>query len=537
MLVYDKYVNVKETPQSESIPGKTMVKNGAGGYVFAVSDWEGLERFLILGAEGGSYYVREKELVVQNAKVVERCIKEDGVRVVNKVVEISLAGRAPKNSSALFVLAMCSSPIFADDKTRKEALAKLTSVARTGTHLFEFIRYSKAVGRGWGRSMKRAVQSWYQEKTPDKLAFQLVKYRNRGGWSHRDVLRLCKPVPVDVYHDNLYAWVTGGKTDFVDIPKIVDGFERCRRVRWEHALATKAIVSIINTYGLPHEAIPTEFKDQRDVWDALLVNMPIMATVRNLANMTRIGLLTPMSQAEKIVIDRLENTDILLKSRIHPLQILAALTTYSRGYSMKQGDRTWTPNPHIVDVLDSAFYTTFKNVDVTGKRWVLALDVSGSMTFDNLAGVGGITPREGTAAMALITASVEKQYTIVGFTRDISTLNISPRMRLDDAIESISNLPFGGTDCAQPMLWAMKNNIQADVFVIYTDNETWAGNIHPILALRDYQQKMGIAAKLIVVGMTSDGFSIADPNSPLMMDVVGFDTSVPQVMSEFVSDK
>ena len=33
--------------------------------------------------------------------------------------------------------------------------------------------------------------------------------------------------------------------------------------------------------------------------------------------------------------------------------------------------------------------------------------------------------------------------------------------------------------------------------------------------------------------MTSNGFSIADPNDAGMLDVVGFDTATPQVISGF----
>jgi 60 kDa SS-A/Ro ribonucleoprotein len=44
---------------------------------------------------------------------------------------------------------------------------------------------------------------------------------------------------------------------------------------------------------------------------------------------------------------------------------------------------------------------------------------------------------------------------------------------------------------------------------------------------------MGIPAKLIVVGMTVNNFSIADPSDAGMMDVVGFDTATPQLMADF----
>ena len=86
------------------------------------------------------------------------------------------------------------------------------------------------------------------------------------------------------------------------------------------------------------------------------------------------------------------------------------------------------------------------------------------------------------------------------------------------------------------MLWAAQHKIETDVFVIYTDSETWAGKVHPHLALEQYRQKMGIAARLIVVGLTATQFSIANPNDAGMLDVVGFDTSVPAVIANFVRD-
>jgi 60 kDa SS-A/Ro ribonucleoprotein len=115
----------------------------------------------------------------------------------------------------------------------------------------------------------------------------------------------------------------------------------------------------------------------------------------------------------------------------------------------------------------------------------------------------------------------------------LTPLAISPRQRLDDVVKTVSNLPFGGTDCALPMLYAQAQELEIDTFAIYTDSETWAGSIHPAQALLDYRQASGIAARLVVVGMVSNGFSIADPADPGMLDVVGFDTATPQLISDF----
>jgi 60 kDa SS-A/Ro ribonucleoprotein len=90
------------------------------------------------------------------------------------------------------------------------------------------------------------------------------------------------------------------------------------------------------------------------------------------------------------------------------------------------------------------------------------------------------------------------------------------------------------TDCALPMVWARQNRIKVAAFVTYTDSETWAGGIHPAQALRQYRDEFSGNAKSVVVGMTSNGFTLADPDDRGMLDVIGFDTSVPAVISDFI---
>jgi 60 kDa SS-A/Ro ribonucleoprotein len=189
------------TPQSRPIPG--TVANSAGGHVFAIDDWARLDRFLVLGAEGGSYYAGEAALTRDNAQAVLRAIAADGVRAVARIVATSEAGRAPKNDPALFALALAAaSPELA---TRRAALAALPRVARTGMHLFQFAGFVQG-SRGWGRALRRAVGAWYLDQPVDRLAYQLVKYRQRDGWSHRDLLRLAHPQTTDPARASLLDW-------------------------------------------------------------------------------------------------------------------------------------------------------------------------------------------------------------------------------------------------------------------------------------------------------------------------------------------
>lgn len=537
---YTKHVSTKATPQMQPTLGKDEVQNSAGGYVFAVDAWTQLDRFLILGSEGGTYYASEQKLTVDNAKAVGKLIDQDGVRVVNRVVEISDAGRAPKNDPALFVLAMAAK--LGNDETRKAALKALPKVARIGTHLFHFAQFVEAFG-GWGRGLRTAVANWYNQKPIDKLVMQVLKYQSRDGWSHRDLLRLSHAKAPSEDYNELYKYIVDGelKAEMSDRLRVVRAVEDMK-----HFTEARDVVNYIVDFGLPRECVPTQFLNSPEVWEALLDKMGAEAMIRNLGKMTSVGLIAPMSKASKLVAERLNNAEFLQGARLHPMKALVAMKTYAQGRGVLGGN-TWHPDAKVVDALDAAFYKAFKAVEPTGKRHMLALDVSGSMSMYNVAGMTGITPRIGSAAMALVTAAVEEDTAFIAFTSapgaryggmhggdsGITQVNISPRQRLDDVMNVLASLRMGGTDCALPMLYAAERKIPVDTFCVYTDNETWAGRVKPFQALKQYRDKMGIPAKLVVVGMTSTGFSIADPSDAGMMDVVGFDTATPGIIADF----
>ena len=515
------------TPQSEPLPGQ--VANSAGGYSFGVDDWSRLQRFLVLGSEGGSYYATEKKLTADNCAAVKRCIAADGVRVVQAVVDVSDAGRAPKNDPAILALALCLKT--GDAATRKAASAAVPKVCRIGTHLMHLAAFVNDIG-GWGRGTKRAFGQWYQEKSASDLAYQLVKYQSRDGWSNRDILRLAHPKAPTVDHATLFAWACGKEVDETLLPPIVQAF-----LRLKAAPSVGLAANLIGTHNLPREAIPTELLKDPTVWAAMLPKMGLTALIRNLATMTRIGLITSGSDAASLVCSRITDGEQLRKSRVHPIALLSALKTYQSGHALR-GDSSWKPVTKVTDALDAAFYASFGNVQPTGKRIELALDVSGSMTCGTIAGVPGLTPMEAEVAMAMVTAAVEPNYSLSAFsTKYIRDLDISPRRRLDDNIRQVNRFPHGGTDCSLPMLMAMKENRKVDAFVVYTDSETWAGRVHPPEALREYRRRGGVPnAKLGVVAMLANPFTIADPNDPGMLDVVGFDTATPNVLSAFIAD-
>lgn len=537
MMRLTRYFSTRRTPQTESMPGSAMVRDSAGGHAYAVDDWARLDRFVILGTEGGTYYASAREITRESAEAVMRCLAEDGARAVARIVEISEAGRAPRQDPAIFALAMAAG--VGDDATRSAALAALPRVCRTGTHLFQFADAVEGF-RGWGRGLRRAVARWYTEMDLDRLVLQVIKYRARGArghrWSHRDLLRLAHPVTAadQVARRALFEHICRPEAEITSVPALaqLEAAQRLARMTDGHEAAR-----LIAEHRLPREAVPTELLREPRVWRALMADMPMGAMIRSLARMTEIGFLAPGSEAARTVVTRLGDVERLRRARVHPLALLAAMRTYAQGHGMR-GDLVWEPVTEVVDALDGAFYDAFQTVEPTGRRLMLALDVSASMDWGTVAG-SPLTPREASAAMALMTAACEMRgpglVYVTAFAERMVPVTISPRQRLDDVIARTAALPFGGTDCAAPIVYAQERRIQVDAFVIYTDSETWCGDIHPVQALAEYRRRMGIAARLVVVAMTSAGFSIADPEDPGTLDVVGFDTATPALIADFVT--
>jgi 60 kDa SS-A/Ro ribonucleoprotein len=522
------------TPQSGQADER-QVPNSAGGWAFTVPGAARVMRFLTLGTDGGTYYVSEQALTKDNAAVILDWARNRTAELVTMAAEVSVAGRAPRNNPALFAIAACAA--LGDAEGRRLAMSRMPEVARTGTHLFTFVAYLEQF-RGWGRTVRRGVAGWYLGKDPDDLAYQLVKYRQREGWTHLDVLRSIRRhitdyrETVDQPHRDLFNWLARGVTERDPLPRMIEGYQLARDIgRAGEAGKTAAYSQLIRDYpGLPWEALPDETLSSPETWRALLDNgLPQGALLRQLPRLTRLGVLDPLGGSHlAAVCAQLKDPARLLKARVHPVAVLIAAKTYAAGQGKGS---SWTPVPQVTQALSDAFYAAFAAVEPSGKRTLLALDISGSMTFTDIAGLP-VTPREVTAAMSLVTMATEPSWGVYGFSTEFMPLQLSPGMRLDQALRHMNGLPFGGTDCSLPMLEAARNRWEIDTFQCYTDNETWAGRMHPHEALEAYRQQSGIPARLQVIAVTSTGFSIADPEDAGSLDVAGFDAAVPRLLAD-----
>ena len=513
---------------TQVIPGreKEMAANNNGGVSFVLDMWGVLDRFLVLGSEDGGYTTTKRDVMKLGFETVKKCIQADGLRVVARALEYSLAGRAPKNDSAVVTIALAA--VYGDELTKVAAYDALPKIARTGTWLFMFVSIINSLGK-WNAAAKRGVAKWYTAKSIDRLAVQMLKYQQRDGWAHRDVLRLAHVKPSSDVQSNLFKYSVKGAAGMIEgliLPQLVIDFEMLKRTD-----SKKDVLDILEkSPDISWEMVPTQWLKDKDILSQLVKTMGLTAVIRKLGALTAHGVIAPLSSGAKDVIAKLSDVEGLRKQRVHPITLLQAFKQYSVGHGEK-GSLTWKADQRVLDAIDDAFYVAFGTIEKTDESYFMGVDCSGSMQSCSVNGSPNLTSVEVAGVMALACVKNQPNYWIGGFNHTMGELKISPKQRLDAVIKTILAFSWGSTDASLPFKYAMQNNMSVDKFVVITDNDINTGS-QPVLALRDYRKKSGKAAKSVVIATSMSEFTIADPKDAGMLDIAGFDSAAPQIIAQ-----
>ena len=70
-------------------------------------------------------------------------------------------------------------------------------------------------------------------------------------------------------------------------------------------------------------------------------------------------------------------------------------------------------------------------MEPTGKRFLLGIDVSGSMSYGNCNGCPTIQPAEAAAAMSMVTLRTEEKCYPMGFSHTLVPLKLDKHMKMD----------------------------------------------------------------------------------------------------------
>lgn len=533
-------------PQGHKLDAE-QVTNRAGGFTYDLGLRKQIDRWFILGPGGvsGTYYASEQEMTRENAVVIQKLIdRGESFFILNKATVMRT--RVPKVDPMIFALAMVMTG--KDEAAKRAAIKVLPKIAWTGTQFFQFVAAMDRM-RGWGRSFRQAVQHWYLSKSPLGLAKNLTKYRNREGWRHRDVLLMGHVRAEDPEQNLVLKYIVArDKGNPGEIEKAVAAvlaasspaaeYLQAIEQLWAYAAEgnLRAAQDLISEKKLPREVVPNQLLKLPETWQALLPEMGGQALLRNLGNLSRVGLLVQGSEEARLIANRISDPDWVKHEYLHPVLIFTAWNTYKQGHGLRSQGEGWKVIPAVVSALEKAFYASFENVTPIGKPMMLSLDVSGSITAGNVIGMEGVKPIEAEALMAMVRLKVEKPGDVIvsGFDTNYYEIPIRSEMSLAEVQSTIWSTHWGGgTDAAVGVKEALLNRWRVDYFEVHTDHESWAGDTHVVQAMDQYRKEVNPDARMAVFAYTSTRNTLAKPGADYMLDVIGFDIAAPDVVSAF----
>lgn len=513
-------------------PNQTF--NHGDKQVYKLTDIERLKRFIFLGSDNGSLYMNQNTLTLENVLCLEnllnQCKYDDILDALNQYKHTAF-----KKDYLIYVLARCCSihldddPLFWKKDFRTDCFKIVLDVCYIPTFLFMFIQFYEQVNKrlynstGWNSQMKTTISQWYLSKTSQELMYHITKYPSRHDWSHKDVLKLAHVKPKDDITNDIFKYILYNNLD--TSKSYFDYLIAYENLKTDDNL--DGIVESITQYNFVREHIPTRLLNEEKVWVNLIPNMPIISLLRNLNKITSLQILDTYPHILQDIVNKITTI------QVNPLQLLITIKMYKSGQGMK-GSLKWVPNKEIVSALNGAFYATFNNLKKSNKKILLALDVSTSMSWNTVCGIDCLSASEVSCAMAMMFDYIGSGVDIMGFSSTFKKLDISSKYCLEENLEYVKDNTFGSTDCALPFVWAGENNKEYDAIIVFTDNETNSNTIEPSMALQLYRNQMNKNTKLIVIALTSNGFSIANPDDSNMMDVSGFDSNMYDMIYEFI---
>lgn len=458
--------------------------------------WFRARRFLRFGDERG-LAVRARGVYPAEAHESLRAVlAAHGPQVVNQLTE------HPGAETALFALALAASPRYADARTNSLALQALPLVARAGRDLLRFAAFASRT-RGWGRALRSAVAAWYRHQPPAAVAREVMRRPASLGWSHRDLVRLAHPKPETPEQQALFRWIASG-----ELASAAENLTQLYAFTLARQSTEEAeIVRLVEDYGLTYDMLPVRWHRSPRVWEALLGALPYAALLGRLGKLTALGVLRPTGPETALAASRLADVRRLERSGVSPVTLAASLDAYRHG-------ARWQPVPALLDALHAALEASFGMVPASGRRSLVALDVTpGALT--------GFAGRR-AAALALSVLRAEQHAYAFGYARGIAPLALH---RLELVTQP------GPADPGAVFAAALDDNLAIEAFTIVTNH---GDDPRLDAALRLYRERSGIAARLAVVSPA--GRVGAAPADPLRLHVAGLDGRTPALLAAFFAE-
>ncbi len=422
-------------PGSEAILDSLSLPADPGVTVHPLDTWSALRRYLLIGGID-RVLADPLPITIADSEPVRTALAEDSLRVVAEVLAAT-AGGPSRPEPLLLALALAASAD--DDLTRRAALTALPRVARSSRDLFLFATFVQSL-RGWGRGLRRAVGSWYNDRSPEDLVEDVLSTPGFAGWRHADLLRLGHPKAPTMTHDAIYRWVVTGVSPpaILADPTVPDAAPLLARLAAATALSDtrdgSVAAELIATHRLPLATVPESLRRESSVWEALLPHLRPTELLSALPTLAAIGCLVPSNPVHELVRDRLTHSNANAPRRFTPLAVVAARHAYEVGHSTMG---RWDVDQRIMEALGRAFDFACLRIE-TGDQPITLRIPAGTCQQATTGGTFSALDLAATIAIVLSPAGSFARIEVVG--EVTLTLRLLPGAGIDEAVAAISRL-------------------------------------------------------------------------------------------------
>lgn len=489
----------KPTPVSPAYQKADMV-NKEGFPAFSRTIEEDTLSVLMTNTLSNTFYVKKKDLARETKDVLTAMAKKDPEFLAKAVAYARNKGLM--RLAPIVGLTILSAE---EGKKAKDAFRKaFRHVIQIPDDLREFVALCRTAGIRQGQRIKvvtkkigqryavvghkilqngvgglgGVAQECVQNYLRHLSEYHALKYgsKNSKGITLKDILKMAHPSPTtksdiqDLEHERLrngaqrelFGWLVNGWKEIGEKPSPSNpkiwALEKLKR-----SGSQKEIISLIKEYKLPLEAVvPALTKTSTAIWEAILKDLPYMATLRELNTMNRHGAFESKEMVD-LVAKRLSDPEAVKRSKQFPFAFTNAMD-YFEGTQQK-----------IREALTDALELSFTNMPEIPGRTCVSNDISSSMDM-KVSDKAKARACDIAGIFAAATFKKCEDSLIVPFddTAHPDLARVSKRDSVMSIAKHIAQLR-GGTNLGAPVEYLMRANHKVDTFIMLTDNEDWAG--------------------------------------------------------------
>ena len=533
---------LKENLKTVATYASADTTNAEGFAAWTPSDAALLEQLAMTGTLGNSFYANAKEAAKEAVALLERA---DAQALAAAIVR----GRNEGFIRAFPILGL----VYLSKKNAHLFQDAFKKVILTGNDLVDFIEVAKTV-RGFGRSLKTAIADWIASNTNPYYA---QKYRKQIA----DAIRLSRFKGEDsiyAYILNAYSDVKGNSAEklekaYAEYPDLAAHRDFVAAVE-AGDLASAA--RILDAHNLDVNSLTAYYgKFDKALWAAVAKRSPVMRFVKYLAKFLREGVLTPELLKAKV------NVEALKKAKVFPFRLYTAYLAFTlelahtkRAASgadvgnkpfadaFASGNEASLDFPveekflidHLADVMNE-YAQSYDWSAFAGKRWVIAPDVSGSMS----SRIGDSTVLTYATVSAMFVGFFVKgleNVTVLPWDEEVKPYRVPRADSVMTHINAITRMVDGCTYMETAVNYMLKKGIDTDYAVFLTDTMEYGTGW--LKAWKNYHKRHPKAVAFVLRGdsyMTSP-IPEAEAKRLNVYQIFGWNDSVIDYM-KFVLEK